>query len=254
MKIRSLLIIGIATFVLALLIKTPAALVYGWFGGGAGQTAQMRLFGVDGTLVSGRADAVIANGKPALTRIEWRLRPLSLLLARAQYHLQASGAPILLDGQVAAGLGPMRVDDLKASGDLRSLAAVAGQPFVPMQGQVALDLAKLRLRDNWPVSAEGRVSVSGLSWALGPQPVLLGDYQADFSNEGDDLLALISTVSGPLEVNGDARLKGDRNYELHLQLRPKPDAPPMVANLLRATGAADAQGYYHLRQSGQVPQ
>jgi len=26
----------------------------------------------------------------------------------------------------------------------------------------------------------------------------------------------------------------------------------MIANLLRTTGAADAQGYFHLRQSGQA--
>ncbi|TJY55781.1 type II secretion system protein N [Sinimarinibacterium sp. CAU 1509] len=251
MKMRSFLIIGLTTFVLALLVKTPAATVYGWFGH-AISGSQLRLFGIGGSLLSGHADAVVVRGIPALSRVEWRLQPLSLLLARAQFHLHAAGAPILLDGKAAVGLGPERLDDLKASSDLRSLAAIAGQPFVPMQGQIALDLAHLRLRDNWPVSAEGRATVSSLSWSLGPQPIPLGNYQADFSNEGDDLLALISTLSGPLEVNGDARLKGDRSYELHLQLRPKPDAPPMIANLLRSTGAPDAQGYFHLRQSGKA--
>lgn len=252
MTSRHLLIAAAVTFIVGLLAQAPAAIVYGWTLGRQAD-APLRLYGVEGALLSGTAVQAARGTQTVLSDLHWVLRPWTLLLGRATYRLTTSSAPILLDGEAGVGLGGTRISNLKASGELRALAAVAGQSFVPMIGQVGLDLQQLRLRDGWPSQAEGQLRVIGLGWALAREPVALGDYQAEVRTEDQDLVALVSTLNGVLDVNGDVRLKPDRSYELSLQLRPRPQAPPMVVNLLRSLGTPDPQGFYRLRRNGQVP-
>lgn len=252
MTTRRLLIVAAAVFVLGLLAQAPAAIVYGWTFART-PDAPVRLYGTAGTIVSGSAVQVTRGNQTLLADLHWSLRPWTLPLGRLGYRLSTSSAPLLLDGEVSVGLGGTRARKLKASGELRALAAAAGQAFVPVAGQVGVDLQSLRLRDGWPSAAVGQLRVVGLSWALARQPIALGDYQVDLDTEDGDIVAQISTLAGVLDASGDARLKPDRSYELNLQLRPRPDAPPMVANLLRSIGTPDAQGYYRLRRAGQVP-
>ena len=96
------------------------------------------------------------------------------------------------------------------------------------------------------------MTVRGLGWKLGRESVLLGDYAATLDNETGGVKAEIATLSGVLEISGKARLGDDRSYEVDLQMRPKPNAPPMVPNLVRTLGAPDSQGWYHVRRRGQL--
>jgi hypothetical protein len=100
------------------------------------------------------------------------------------------------------------------------------------------------------VHADGTLAAHGLVWKLGREPVPLGDYEAVLEDVTGGVKATIRTVSGPLEVTGDALVSNDRSWELNLQMRPKPDAPPILPNLVRSIGQPDPQGYYHLRRKG----
>ncbi len=256
MKLRYLLL-GVFTFVIALLVYAPAAVLYGWSQPAAdAPRPPLSLSGISGTLFHGQAAAITLQQRPLLSNLNWSLQPLQLLLGRLAFQLNtnpAGGDALLLDGRVAAGLGGIRVNELKLNGGVRTLASAIGQSFVPVNGQAALNLEHLRLRDHWPTDAAGELQLMGLAWTLARDPVALGDYAATISRDKDDIVALIRTVGGPLDLNGDARARPDRSYELHLQLKPKPDAPPMVVNLVRSLGQPDAQGYFHIRQNGQMP-
>lgn len=253
MKLRYLILLAVVVFLGSLAAYLPAPSAYGWLRSAA-PALPLEVYDLSGTVFEGRAETAQWNGQTAATGLRWDLSAWRLPLLQARYHLQTSGAPVLLDGNVTLSPGGVRVQDLRANSDVKSLGALSGQRFVPFNGQVALDLGELRLKDQWPVSAEGRVEVVGLQWALGTQATPLGNYQADLQTEGDDIVALISTVSGSVEVNGDARLKSDRSYEYNLQLRPSADAPQNVVNMLKSMGRPDAQGYYQLRSAGQAAQ
>lgn len=249
MKLRYLLLAGGLAFLAALLVQAPAALVYAWSFAQQPE-APVRLYGVDGTVITGRAVQASRGTQPLLRQLDWRWQPSALMLGRAAYHLQTNAPPLLLDGTLAVGLGGTRISELKASGELRSLAAMFGQAFIPLTGEVGLQVERLRLSDDWPVDAQGEVRAIGLAWALGREPVALGDYLAVITTLDGDIVASVSTLSGVVDVGGEARLKPDRSYEFDLKLRPRPDAPPMVANLLRQIGPVDAEGNYRLRRNG----
>lgn len=250
MKRRTLyVLVGTLTFVVSLLLQAPAATLYGWLRPRLGGTFE--LAGVDGSVRDGGAAAVLAGGRPLLEKLHWKLALAELLIGRVGVDLDSSGAT-LVQGHLSKGFGSLRAHDLRLAASLKTLMAAAGQPFAPLDGQASLELSRLQLLGDWPREAEGTLRVQGLAWTLAREPVVLGDYQADIARDGDDLVALVHTLGGALEVNGDGRAKADRSWELHLQMRPKADAPPMVLNLLRSLGNPDPQGYYHLRRQGRL--
>ncbi|WP_028006702.1 type II secretion system protein N [Solimonas flava] len=250
MKRRTLYaLVGALTFLVSLVLLAPAATLYGWLKPGLGD--KVALAGVDGTLRDGSAAVVLVSGRPLAEQLHWRLRLSDLLLGRLGAELDSRGG-VLISGHISKGYNSVRAADLRIGAGLKPLLSAFGQPFAPIDGQASLDLPTLKLLDNWPVDANGTLRVQGLAWTLAKEPIVLGDYEATISRDGSDMVALVHTLAGSLEVAGDARAKADRSYELHLQLRPKADAPPLVQNLLRSLGNPDPQGYYHLRRQGKL--
>ncbi|NKF23144.1 type II secretion system protein N [Solimonas marina] len=243
------LIAAALTFVAGLILLAPAATLYGWIAPRLG--GQVALAGVTGTVHEGDAAAVMVGGSPLLQDLHWHLSIGELLLGRLGVDLDSRGA-VTLSGHVSRGFGALRASNLLVSSGLKPLLAVAGQAYAPIDGQASLDLKHLKLLGNWPSDADGTLRVQNLAWTLARDPLVLGDYQADIQRDGNDIVALVHTLGGPLDVNGDARAKSDHSYELHLQLRAKPDAPPLIVNLLHSLGQPDPQGYYHLRQQGKL--
>jgi len=251
MSRRSLyVLVGTLVFLGSFVLLAPVAHLYGWIKPRLGD-ARVEMRGLSGTLRDGNVAAVLVNGQPLVDKLHWRLSLGELLLARLGADLDARGN-LLLDGHVSKGFNTLRARDLRLSAPAKPLLAAFGQAFLPINGQASLELTQLKLLGGWPSDVAGTLRIQGLAWTLGKDPVVFGDYEATLSRDGNDILALVHTLGGALEVNGDARAKPDRSYELHLQLRPKPDAPPLLPNLLRSLGEPDPQGYYHLRRQGKV--
>lgn len=252
MKTRYLLLAGVIAFLIAAVIHAPAATLYAWLVP-TEPVPMVTASGLTGNLLHGKASALRIHQQPLVSELGWALKPWALLKGRLSYTLQSSDPKLLLTGDAAAGLGgSVHLNDFRLTGGVRKVLAAAGQPFVPVDGQLALDVSHLQLHQGWPTDGDGKLQLLGLAWTLARDPVALGDFAATFSREQDELVALVSTLSGPLDVNGDGRLKADRSYEVHLQIRPKPDAPQMLMNLMRSLGPADAQGYFHIRQQGRL--
>lgn len=254
MKRRNLILLGLLVFVCTLALHAPAATVHAWLAPRLG-SASLRLEGLSGTLAQGRAAQILYQGHPAASGLTWTFQPLRLLLGRASFRLSSMGSEgPLIDGTVyVVPSGTLTLADFRLAAPLKAVFAAAGQPFVPVEGQAGGDVARLKLRNNWPVSAEGTITVRGLAWKLGREPVLLGDYEARLEDETAGIKATIRSLGGALEVAGEGRVGQDRSYELDLRMKPRPDAPPLVPNLVRSLGQPDNQGWYHLRRTGQAP-
>ncbi|HEY0916237.1 MAG TPA: type II secretion system protein N [Solimonas sp.] len=252
MKIRSLVLIGLGFLVVALLMQAPAASLYAWLKP-KDRPLPVELFGLEGRLLDGRVAGVVRNGSTLVSDLRWQLEPGQLLLGRIGLALQSTRDPVLMDGKLSVSpLGTLRLGDFRANGGLRPVAAAAGFPFVPLDGQLGLDIRELRLAKGRLQQAEATVDLQGLAWALG-QPTPLGDFRAEITTEDGHIVAQLTSVSGPLELSGEARLAPDQNYELNLRARAKPGAPPMLPNLLMQMGPPDAQGFHTLKRQGLLP-
>lgn len=260
MKIRALLLIGTAVFLWTLLVHAPAATLYGWFGPKA---SPVQLYGVDGSLDQGKVQSVSLNGRPLLQNLGWSFQPWWLPLLRASFHLEGGGPDLSLKGRAAFVFGGINLSSAQGGGSVKSLAGLAGFPFVPVNGLARFDIDSLKLRQGFPSSASGTAELHGLSFSLGQNPMPLGDFKATFStvhaatgtSAPDSIKAVVATLGGPLDVGGELHLQADRNYDYDLQIKARDNADPKLRDMLGAGGLGqpDPNGYYHLRNRGKLP-
>jgi general secretion pathway protein N len=249
--LKRYLLIAVATLLLALTLRAPAASLYAWLGK-SDPPAPVQLHGLSGTLSDGHLSGLTLNGAPMLADLRWDLHPWWLLAARLDFHVDGGGEQGLLDGDLSlAPGGRVGLRNFKFSSGVKPLLAAAGFPLPWLDGRATMQFDALKLRNGVPRDAAGKALVHGVTWGMG-QTTALGDFAADVARDGDAIVARLSSVSGPLDATGEVRLLDDSSYEIKIQFKPKPDASPAVQNLLRSTGTPDVQGYYHIEKRGKL--
>lgn len=251
MKLRYAILLGVLAFLLTLLVEAPAALLYAATHPEKNPTGP-RLYGVHGTLLDGGFAALAVNGRPALADLHWRVNPWWLPLLRLSADLDAGGeAPVHLNVSRAV-FGKLRLADITASGSVKALLGLVGQPNLPIEGQAEVNFPLVRLDAGVPVEARGDAEVRNLAWTLSKDPLPLGSFSATVSTDDKGILVSLDSGPGPLQLQGSVTVSRDHAYDLHVQVRPKPEAPPALLTLVRSLGTADAQGWYQLRKNGSL--
>jgi len=246
---KVVILLGVAVFSLTLISQVPAALLYSVF---KPQESPLLVHGLQGAWSAGSVSGLSLNGRLVAQDLRWQFKPLQLLLGRAALQLSGGGQIATLDGRLAAGLGGQRLDRFRFAGGIKSIAAAAGYAFVPVDGRAGGEIAKLILKKGQLNFVEGSLDLKSLAWTLARDPLLLGDFHAEITTAPEAITATITSPAGPLEANGTARLSPDQSYEVDILLKPRPGSSDMLLNYVRTLGAPDPEGFYHLRQRGQL--
>ena len=221
---RRLALLGVACFLLALIIKFPAPLAVQWFAPDA-----LSVQGPAGSVWRGSAQAASFSGY-YLGNVRWEMRPAALFRGRIAYHVATQGPSGFLDGVFAlAPAGGLHVSTLTGAVPLQALASVL-PPELPVSlftGRAQLKIDELRLESGWPRSASGEVEV--LDLALLAPPEALGNYQIQLAGDNDDPVRgsfhdAAGNPPSPLEIKGTITLKPDRTYALECTARARPNA------------------------------
>ena len=244
-----LFLIGALVFGWFLLMRAPAATLYAWF---APKSTPVQLYGLEGSLAQGHAAAVALNGKPLLQDLGWRFRPWWLPLLRAAFQLEGGGASLKFSGLLSLTPTGIGLRHVSLDGGIKAILGAAGYGFAPVDGAARLDLSSTELRKGFPVAAEGSAELRGLAWTLLKDPLPLGSYRIAVHTEQDAITARIDPESGPLLVEGQARLQSDHGYDYDLRLKARDATDTALQNLLHALGQPDPQGQYHLRGKGKL--
>ncbi len=250
MRWRWALPLALLVFLYALLMQAPATNLYVWF---AQPNSPIQVAGINGTLKHGSVTAVSFDGHPVLKNLQWHLHPLWLLLGRVALQLQGGDGSTTLNSAVQLSPGTLRAGPLKFGTDLKSTLTQAGFRFLPIDGLAQLDIQHLKLDDNHLRDLQGHLQLQALRWKLGQTLLQLGDFKADATTDAQGVVnAVISSVSGPLDLSGKASLSADSSYQLELRLKAKPGAPPQLVNMLRSLGRPGAEGYYEIHNKGRL--
>ena len=255
MKLRWLIALGGFGFLCGALMRAPAGTLafYGWLKPAAQGAPAAEVYGLQGTVGAGELTGMQIGNRRLLLDLHWQFHPLWLLLGQARFHITGSGNETSTQGDIGfAPFHTIRLHAFQASGAIKPLLAAAGQAFLPVDGKAGVDADDIVFKNGIPQKLAGTVRVQQLVWTLARDPVPLGDFQAVVSPDHGDSLAKIESTGGPMELAGDARFAADQSYTVDLKFRLKPDATPMLRNLVAGAGAPDAQGWYHLRQSGKL--
>ncbi|MEO8717064.1 MAG: type II secretion system protein N [Burkholderiales bacterium] len=191
---------GLAAYVAALVVFAPATLIDARLqrmGGGTLRLAEAR-----GSLWSGAGwiEARDAHGRAGIARrLAWRVLPESLLRGRlvAEVELDQAARPF----PVTISVSGLEIGEVHVR--LPAAALGLGMPrLAPLRltGDVLVDVSHLSF------ARAGTAGAATLQWrAAGSvlSPVSpLGDYEVRFSADGPTVRATLSTLEGPLQLEG----------------------------------------------------
>jgi general secretion pathway protein N len=238
MKLRSLILLGLATFVVLALVSIPASLLVGLL-----ESYGVTAAGTDGTAWKGRAQLLQVQGTN-LGAIEWDLHVLALLTLKLEADVKVTRSDGFVQSQIALR-SPKSItfQNLSASLPLSGLPGIAPPGW---GGTVNLKFAQLVMNDGWPSSATGTAEILNVSSA-NRGSVISGSYKLTFPAQGVEsaegvLAADIVDLGGPLQIQGELELKPNRTYLIAGNVAARPDAPANLANQLQILGPADAEG------------
>ncbi|HVL00166.1 MAG TPA: type II secretion system protein N [Dongiaceae bacterium] len=160
MKTRSLILIGLLSFVLFVIALFPASLALRLVGG-ASSGLPIVVEQVGGTIWSGFFQTRLPQPVSGPLLVQWDLKALRLLMGELALHLRMEGGQYRLEGDGFWGLWGKGVADLNGDVQAAMLEQVLSQYDVSAQGAIKVDAVSAKLSGQKVVSAGGNVSWSG---------------------------------------------------------------------------------------------
>jgi hypothetical protein len=245
MKARRAVILGLAAFLLALLLVLPASWVAGALPAGVqcGEWA--------GSIWRGQCSAlVVSDGGTGVMRIDavrWKLKPASLLRLALSAQFEGSWAKGRAAGQITVGSGgtiQMRELDGESVLDQTVMRALPAG----WNGRIQLR----QLEFDWKAGTIGRlggnVIVSDLADANGNA---LGGYRLELpAAEAAPFTGQLRDTGGAIEVEAQLQLAADRSWTLEGRMRARNAADAALARKLDMFAAPDATGWRRLSAAG----
>ncbi|GAB3685606.1 type II secretion system protein N [Salinisphaera aquimarina] len=242
-------LVGTVAFVIGLIAFLPARVVAGW----AEQMAPISLGGVTGTIFNGHA-AYASGPGGAVEDLNWTLHPSALLFARVSADIDIASD---LDGFSATAsrslFGTTRLENVTGSASAGWLAKLGGYTFLPVAGDIGLDIREAAFDDALTFSAlDGQIRVNNTRWQLFNPPVALGQFTTALGRSDQGVQLKMVDSNGPLAIDGQIAIDPQRRYQLDVRMRPRAGADERLGQMLDQLGRADAQGWHRVKENGQL--
>ncbi|MFO7326541.1 MAG: type II secretion system protein N [Pseudomonadota bacterium] len=246
MRLRGALLLGLAAFLLVLLVAFPAR----WAAAFVPEAVQCAAWA--GSVWRGQCRELVLHdgGKPVmrLTSLNWQLRPLSLLslAPAARVHSVWPEGEALGEVSVSAS-GQFRVRELsgRTALDRRFFGALPAG----WRGQLDLRGFDLDWQDGIIGRLGGELLVSDLVDARG---TALGSYRLVFEPAASPpFTGTLTDRGGPLEVSARLELTADQSWSLEGRMRARNQGDAALNRALDMLSFADAEGWRRLSAAGQ---
>ena len=248
MKIFRYGLLGLLAFLLFLLLLAPASLVTDRI---SERLTGFKVQTVEGAATDGAAQGLQWRGV-RIDQLGWDWRPLALATGALKFSLAVDDPDLNLSGTASTGWDRQwRFQALAGRAALAKLFALAGQPNLPAQGVVELNLRELRLNAaGWPVAADGVVHLRNLRTTLG-QPLTLGDFTAQLTTaDPAGVQGKVQDENGPLALEGAFSLLPDGRYRFNGQAAVRDAGNQALRQAMSLLGPPGVDGRWALNFSG----
>ena len=241
---KSLLLVGLLTFVGAFIARFPARVAYSWFAPPA-----VQLSGLEGSIWSGSAVEMSVAGL-YLRDLKWRLRPSRLLTGKLAASIEASPSSGFVAADVAVGPGgSIALSDVNGSLPLSDFGSLARMPG--LAGDASVRFEELRIRDGLPVAARGTLTIAGLVAPL-VDPASIGGYRAEFFTDNNTIIGSVEDVNGVFDLAGSLTISDDRTYQFLGKVAATDATSEKLRRQLRFLGTPNERGQHDIRLEGQL--
>jgi general secretion pathway protein N len=252
MKTKHFLIAAVSSYILFLLIYTPASAVIPIL---EKSLPQVKIEGVGGTIWNGRAQRITYTNKYILDDARWSICTWRLMIGEACVELDAKYNDNDLHSEIGINVaGTVKTRNLKVNLDAETLGKQLRLPLGKLSGDVFLDIEHMKWAGDSIPSTTGIIKWDNAAITFA-EKVQLGAVSIHIT-ESDEypLTATISNKGGHMAINGSTNISDDGTYTLELKLLPGNNASTNLRKNLGLFAKKQSDGNYIIEDSGNLKQ
>lgn len=232
--------------IVALLFNLPIQQVLPW----VNLPDQVRLSGVDGTIIDGKADEVVIDKFP-LRDIEYHYMPSCIPLLKICYRVDYSQGKV----EVAYDLlnGDTEVIGARIEYPVTELSRYVPNLIVRPAGRLELQINDLAIVAGKPTALSGKLVWRDLGVDDEGIRFNVGDYELDFTGSPEGYEFDLKDLDAALDVYGDGKVSADGQYRMAIRIIARDDLEPQVRTVLNALARAEGNNHYRVDQAGRLP-
>ncbi len=205
------------------------------------------LQGVSGTVWHGKAQNIVYQGS-SLGALEWKVHPLSLLLAKLNTDFTLKGDGITAVGNASVNKEQdIDLENLRILADAEAIPLPPSAQLVTPAGKVNANFDAIEVRGGKVMSAEGTVKWKPAR-ITAPAEYDLGELNLKVSGKDGRLKGILSSKNSPLNTNGSLNLEPNGMLKTNIKLSPHAGTPPELRDMLPMAGRQAADGSVTIRQ------
>lgn len=252
MKIKHFLIAAATSYILFLLVYTPASAVITILNE---SLPQVKIEGVGGTIWNGSAQRITYANKPILDDARWSICVWRLITGEACVELNAKYNGNDLHSEIGINVaGTFKVRDLKVSLDAETLGNQLNLPLGKLSGDVFLEIEHVEWASGSVPFTTGIIKWNNAAITFA-ETIQLGAISIHIT-ESDEypLTTTINNKGGQLAINGHTNISADGAYTLELRLLPGNNASTNLRKSLGMFANKQSDGNYIVEDSGNLKQ
>jgi hypothetical protein len=210
----------------------------------------VRLAGIDGTIVGGKAREIVIDQFP-LRDIEYRYMPSCIPLLKICYRIDYSQGKL----QVAYDLlnGDTEVVDVRIQYPVAELTRHMPGLIVQPVGHLELEMDELRFFEGRPLALSGKLIWRDFGLDDEGVDFIVGDYQADFTGSPQQYDFKLKDLSGELDVKGKGKIRPGGDYDLEVRIIATDNTSAQVRHVLGLVAKRINHSNFIVQQNGRLP-
>ena len=209
----------------------------------------VRLNGVDGTVIEGRVQQVLVNQFP-LNGVRYRFMPSCMAKLKVCYRIDYDQGHLRVVYDVLNGV--TGVSNTRIDYPVAALLTYMPDLLVRPAGSLELEIEELILVQGKPASINAKLVWRKLGVDDAGVKLEIGDFQLVISGDNSRYDLKLSDLDASLNVSG----KGEINagvYSLDVAISSDKGIDPQLKNLLELLARNTGHNKYHIQQSGRLP-
>ncbi len=247
MKNRILLLsIGLLCFLLFMMVKLPASIVY-QLAGLEKQGVQMRQ--LSGSAWSGQAGSIKMLGQ-TFQNVHWTLNPLTLLLGEMALNVDIKDVEYPLKGDINLAFnGDIEAQELTGKLPAALLNQIPMLAFIQLSGNLSIDMKSLSYIDKELQEAQGKIL---LAQGFLQQPVQteLGNIKMNLDTRPGEITVEIKDQQAPIGIDGLLRLNPGHKFSFKALFSPTVKADNFIISMLKNAGKLHSDGSMTIQYEG----
>jgi hypothetical protein len=210
----------------------------------------VRLAGIDGTIVDGKAREIRINDFP-IQNVRYSYQPSCIPLLKVCYRIDYDQGRL----QAAYDLlnGDTEINDLRIVYPVSEVVAYVPNLLVNPTGRVELLVDEVSMVAGRPAALAGKLVWRDLGIDNDGVRINIGDYELDFVGDSSGYDFELKDRNATLDVDGEGRVSADGQYSSDIRILTDGNLDSNVRYVLNLAAKKTGPNSYRIEQSGRLP-